>query len=94
MVQALQKKDREITDELVISMVTLAAHGSGESVAREIRTKIQSRKTVATLKSRELEYYGALDPEVEHVQVLYQLIQRRGGLHTITSRAVLMATVL
>lgn len=94
MVQALQKRNAEITDGIVISMVTLAAHGSGESVTREIPTKLHSRKRVALVKSGELEYYGALDPEVEHMQVLYQLIERRGGVHTIRSRTVMMATIL
>lgn len=94
MVQTLQKSNCEISDELVISMVTLAAHGSGESVTRQLPTKLQLRKKPALLRDHELEYYGALDPEAEHVAVLYQLIQRRGGLHTISSRTVMMATIL
>lgn len=93
MVQAL-KRNSEITDEIVISMVTLAAHGSGDFIAREIQTQLQSRKSIALLTSSELQYYGALDSEVEHVQVLYQLIQRRGGVQTIRSRTVLLATAL
>lgn len=92
MLHALQNWNGEITDEILISMLILSAHGTGESVRRQKQTRVQSRKSL--LRVMDSEYYGALDPGVEHLQTLYKFIERRGGLHMIRSRTVTMATSL
>lgn len=92
MIQALKNCSDEVSDEILISMVVLSAQGTGDSVRRAKASKVQSRKPL--LRAMDAEYYGALDPELEHLQVLYKLVERRGGIQTIRSRAVQVAIVL
>lgn len=92
MLQALQDRDGEIPDSMLMGMLILSSHGSGESVRREPPSKLQSRKTL--FRTLDTEYYGVLVPAVEHLKILYKLIEHRGGIWSIKSRTVMMGAVL
>lgn len=92
MIEKMKDGDTEITDAMIISLVVLSAQGSGEYVRREKLGTVYSRKTL--VRAMDTEYYGALDPGLEHLKVLYHMVQRRGGIHKIRSRAVQAATIM
>lgn len=92
MIQALNTRKGQINDEMLFSMLCLSANGADPLVRRGNFSKIHARKTL--LRAFGAEYYGAVDPEMQHLQVLYKLLEHHGGIHTIRSRSVQFALIM
>ena len=79
MIDAIKKSNGYASDELLLSVVTLAAHGGSRSV-QSMEFK-QNNLPWANLPN--VDYYGSMQCELAHLQALYFLVHRRGGLQNI-----------
>jgi len=87
--RALEELRKEIADlktqaseQLLMTMVTLAAQGTGFLVAPTIR----DRSRISPLsKAQDFGYYGITDWEVMHLVAVKQLVDARGGLSSVQS---------
>lgn len=86
MIQAV--KNGVVNDAMLFSMLCLATHGSGSSVRRFKFGKVDSRKTI--LREHDAQYYGALEPEWQHLEVFHKLVKCRGGIGKVRSQSVLL----
>lgn len=93
MIQALKTRRGQVNDEMLFSMLCLSANGADPSVLRGSLAKVHARKTILSAYYG-TEYYGAVDPEMEHVQVLYKLLDHHGGIQTIRSQSVQFALIM
>ncbi|KAK7890698.1 hypothetical protein LTR67_007907 [Exophiala xenobiotica] len=76
-ISRLQSED--VPDELLLCMVTLGAHGSGDTLLpRPHRTADSS-----LLTAQNFHYYGHMDWETAHLSAVRVLVDQRGGFHTI-----------
>lgn len=74
----IQALKGEPSDELLLCMITLAAHGSGEQLAPPKRAHSSPLAT-----AQNFEYYGNMRWEMAHLTAIGLLIGRRGGLHKV-----------
>jgi hypothetical protein len=82
----------EPSDEVIMAMVLLAAHGSAETAQRRRLGKVQSRKSL--VRTLEAEYWCALDTEGPHMEILAEMVHRRGGVKNIRPGVLLTAMYL
>ncbi len=77
--QEISRLQSDIPDELLLCMVTLGAHGSGDTLLpRPYRTADSS-----LLTAQNFHYYGHMDWETAHLNAVRILVEQRGGFHTI-----------
>ncbi|KAK4939685.1 hypothetical protein LTR10_020075 [Elasticomyces elasticus] len=68
-----------VSDELLLSMVMLGAHGSGDTLGpRPNRTYDSS-----LLTAQNFHFYGHMNWETAHLDAVKHMVQQRGGLHTV-----------
>jgi len=87
--QAIKELNREIqalqgvaSDELLLAIITLAAHGSAEQL--EPPAEEEKKEHLSVLEAvQNFQYYGRMRWEVAHLKAVYHLVYQRGGLHTI-----------
>ncbi|OAP54972.1 hypothetical protein AYL99_10672 [Fonsecaea erecta] len=84
--QAIRELNREIqelqgpaSDELLLAIVTLAAHGSGE----QLRPPSQEESLSALQSVQSFQYYARMQKEAAHLNAICHLIYQKGGLHTV-----------
>lgn len=84
--QAIKELNREVQnlqgnapDELLLCIITLAAHGSGEQLNPP--TKEENTSPLATAQN--FQYYGMMRWETAHLNAIRVLIKQKGGLHTV-----------
>ena len=75
----------KISDATLLSMITLAAHGTGESL-RGSNAKRQSLPFLSHV--HDVEYYASMDTGWEHLNAVYCLVDKRGGLQTIEVKSL------
>ena len=73
-------------------MVTLCAHGTGDSLRSQEPDKMFSRKFLAS--AYHVHYYTCLDTGWEHFNMLLHLVKQRGGLETIKLQGLIAAIYL
>lgn len=78
-----------IPDELLVAVVVMASHGSGEMVKKEDLGLFRHRRSLIPIL--DAEYYGALDVGIEHVSALFDLVTRKGGVASIRSPVLRVA---
>lgn len=81
----------EITEWFLSALLTMASHGSGEIVSKDHTAPVQLRKPQISIPIAPL--YDALQLAVEHRDALFQLLQRKGGIHAIKDTALRTATI-
>jgi hypothetical protein len=75
-IQALQG---EASDELLLAIITLAAHGSGEQLDPP-----SQEENLSTLEAvQNFQYYGRMRWEEAHFKAIAHLVHQRGGMHTV-----------
>jgi hypothetical protein len=74
----IQALDGEPSDELLLSMVALSAHGSGELLSPP---KKATSSALATAQS--FQYYGNMKFEMAHLKALALLLEQKGGLKNV-----------
>ena len=75
-----------ISEEALLSMVVLASHGSGDRLKG---TKTYRRQQLPFLTHiHDVEYYASMETGWEHLQAVYTLLDKRGGLHTIQLKSL------
>ncbi|KAI1629914.1 hypothetical protein EDD37DRAFT_75126 [Exophiala viscosa] len=68
-----------VSDELLLCMVMLGAHGSGDTLSpRPSRTNESS-----LLTAQNFHFYGHMHWETAHWDAVKHMVQQRGGLHTV-----------
>ncbi|OQU96040.1 hypothetical protein CLAIMM_02179 isoform 3 [Cladophialophora immunda] len=84
--QAIRELNREIqelqgpaSDELLLAIVTLAAHGSGE----QVDPPSQEENLSALQSVQSFQYYGRMQKEAAHLKAICHLVYQKGGLHTV-----------
>lgn len=92
MMEAVKTGLGEPSDEVIMAMVLLASHGKAETAQRRVLGKVQSRKSL--VRTLEAEYWCALDTEGPHMDILAELVQRRGGVRNIRPGVLLTAMYL
>ncbi len=68
----------EPSDDLLLSMITLAAHGNGEQLEPPGKAP---KSLLATAQN--FDYYGTIRWELAHYHAIAPLIERKGGLHAV-----------
>lgn len=76
MMEAVQPGFDNVSDEILIAMLLLAAHGSGETARRRKDNKVQSRK--AQGRPYDNEFWCAMDTERPHMDMLAKMVRKRG----------------
>ncbi len=79
MIDAIKRSSGYASDELLLSIVTLAAHGG--SRRHPFTASTQNDMPFANVPN--ISYYGSMQCEWAHLQALYFLVHQRGGLQEI-----------
>ncbi|EXJ71060.1 uncharacterized protein A1O5_06053 [Cladophialophora psammophila CBS 110553] len=84
--QAIRELNREIqelqgpaSDELLLAIITLASHGSGE----QLDPPSQEENLSALQSVQSFQYYGRMQKETAHLKAICHLVYQKGGLHTV-----------
>ena len=83
---AIRELNREIqalqdiaSDGLLLAIITMATHGSGEQLDPP-----QREESLSALESvQNFQYYGRMRWEAAHLKAVCHLVYQRGGLHTV-----------
>jgi hypothetical protein len=86
------QNDEYASDEVLLSMVTLAAHGNGE--IPHVPNLKRSWTTSVLSTAHNIDYYGGMETSWAHINALQLLVFRRGGLHMIKLKAAAIAIQL
>lgn len=89
--QAIQQSD-EATEDVLIGVFMLAACDAGDRARRAPRSKVMGRKSL--LYTGDSEFWVALAPEQNHLKVLYELLDQRGGARAMPSGVLRTAVIL
>ncbi|KAJ9640592.1 hypothetical protein H2204_003220 [Knufia peltigerae] len=68
-----------VSDELLLCMVTLGFHGSGDT----LMPRSQATDDSPLLVAQNFHFYGHMDWEMAHFNAVKVMIRQRGGFHTI-----------
>lgn len=90
--EAIQQREVDVTDDLLIAALMLAVFDTGDKVKRRVFGKVQGRK--ALTYTLDAEFYAALDVEWRHLNVFYDLVERRGGILTMQPSALRTSAIL
>ena len=91
MIEDMKQSHGVVSDEVLLSVVTMAAHGTDPW---EI-TKSEDTEHVLPLATiQDFHYYGNMQCEEAHLRVLHYLVQQRGGLKEIKLAGVANAIAL
>jgi len=85
--QAIKALGKEITslkgdpsDELLLAIITLGVHGSGETLKPAQAPK---RPLSPLAKAQNFQYYGNMRWESAHIEAVRHMVKQKGGLHKI-----------
>ena len=82
-----------LSDGTLLSIVTMAAHGSRESLKGQDLVKNKSQPSLLTAHDV-LGFYMSVDTGWEHLNTLYLLLKKRGGLKTVKMQSVAISMQL
>ncbi|KIW09787.1 hypothetical protein PV08_11887 [Exophiala spinifera] len=77
--QEISRTQKSVSDELLLCMVTLGFHGSGET----LMPRAQAANDSPLLVAQNFHFYGHMDWETAHLNAVKTMIKQRGGFHTI-----------
>lgn len=89
--KAIQQYD-QATEDILIAALMLSAHDSGDRARRVPFGKVMRRKSL--LYTLDAEFYCALDVEWKHLEVFYDLLERRGGIFAMRPGVMQTAAIL
>lgn len=84
---AIRELNREIhalrqgvaSDELLLAIITMAAHGSGE----QLDPLVPEKKLSPLEAVQNFQYYGRMRWEPAHLKAIAHLVYQKGGLHAV-----------
>lgn len=88
---AIYKLTGPASDDLLLSVITLAAHGSGDQLCPPPK-QIKHSNPLAT--AQDFDYYGSLAWETAHLEGIRLLVEARGGLQTVEAPGIASAIAL
>lgn len=82
-IEALNKEINSLqgpaSDDLLLSMVTLGIHGSGDTLA----PRKQATNDSALSTAQHFHFYGYMNWETTHLNAIRVMVEQRGGFQTI-----------
>ncbi len=88
----IEQDGENLSDGTLMSIVTLAAHGSGESLKGQDSVKIKSQPSLLT--AHDVNFYMSMDTGWEHLNILCSILEKRGGLQTVKIKSVAISMQL
>ena len=92
MLDDVKRNGNDVSDGTLMSMVTLAAHSSDESLRGT--DAVKGTKQPSLLTAHDIDYYSSMDIGWQHLNALYTILDERGGLHTVQLKSVAIAIQL
>ncbi|KAJ9609466.1 hypothetical protein H2200_005793 [Cladophialophora chaetospira] len=83
-----------VSEESLLSMTVLASHGTGERLKGADSAKRRDLRLPFVPHVHGVEYYSAMDTGTEHLNAIYSLVDKRGGLRTIRTRSLAISIQL
>ncbi|OCT51412.1 hypothetical protein CLCR_08358 [Cladophialophora carrionii] len=77
-----------VSEETLLSMIVLASHGTGEKLRGADSAKRRDLRLPFVPHVHGVEYYSAMDTGSEHLNAVYSLVDKRGGLRSIRLRSL------
>lgn len=68
------------SDELLLAIITLGVHGSGETLKPPEKPK-RALSPLATAQN--FQYYGGMRWESAHIEAVRHMVEQKGGLHNL-----------
>jgi hypothetical protein len=83
-IKALSEEINALTgdpsDELLLAIITLGVHGSGET----LKPPTKSKKRLSQLATAQnFQYYGGMSWESAHIEAVRHMVEKKGGLHRL-----------
>jgi hypothetical protein len=82
-----------VSEQTLLSMITMASHGSGETLRGTNNLKRQDAPFLCQPR-HDVDYYAAMDTGLEHINALYAIVDKRGGLRSIKLRSLAICVQL
>ncbi|KAJ9604789.1 hypothetical protein H2200_010904 [Cladophialophora chaetospira] len=82
----IQENGDKVSEEALLSMITLASHGTGESLKGHDSYKRQNLSFLSHL--HDVEYYVSMDTGMEHLHAVYSIVDQRGGLRALRRKSL------
>lgn len=92
MLEEIKRTDGDVSEETLRSMITLAAHGTGESL--EGSRNAGKTRLSSMMAAHDCDYYTSMDCGWQHLNAVYALVDKRGGLPSFHSKSTAMAIQL
>ncbi|OCT46327.1 hypothetical protein CLCR_01154 [Cladophialophora carrionii] len=86
LLECIQENGDSVSEEALLSMITLASHGTGESLKGYDSYKRQNLPFLSHL--HDVEYYASMDIGMEHLTAVYAIVDQRGGLRTLRRKSL------
>ncbi|EXJ53924.1 hypothetical protein A1O7_09260 [Cladophialophora yegresii CBS 114405] len=86
LLEYIQENSDTVSEEALLSMITLASHGTGENLKGHDAYKRQKLPFLSHL--HDVEYYASMDIGMEHLTAVYSIVDQRGGLLTLRRRSL------
>lgn len=80
------------TEELLMCIITLAAHGSGDELRPPSVNEFEAASPLS--KAQDFHYYAAMRWEEAHLEAIHRFIDARGGLSSIDTPGLFGAIML
>jgi hypothetical protein len=88
LVEDISQNGEMVSEETLLSMIVLASHGTGEKLKGAESAKRRDLRLPFVPHVHGVEYYSAMDTGSEHLNAVYSLVDKRGGLRSIRLRSL------
>ncbi|OAP64276.1 hypothetical protein AYL99_00248 [Fonsecaea erecta] len=82
----IQQNGDNVSEEALLGITTLASHGTGENLRGHDAYKRQKLPFLSHL--HDVDYYANMDTGMEHLNAVYAIVDRWGGLRTLKRRSL------
>ena len=82
----IQENGDNVSEEALLSMITLAFHGTGEILKGHDSYKRQNRPFLSHL--HDVEYYASMDVGIDHLHAVYCIVDGWGGLRMLQRKSL------
>lgn len=94
LLQDVSQNGDMVSEETLMSMIILASHGTGEHLRGADSAKRRDLRLPFMPHVHGVEYYSAMETGTEHLNAIYSLVDKRGGLRTIRQRSLIISIQL
>lgn len=89
--EEIQSLKGDPSDELLLAIITLGVHGSGET----LKPPEKPKKPLSPLaKAQNFQYYGGMRWESAHIEAVRHMVKQKGGLHKLNMPGLANAIAL